>query len=294
VISAATAPGRIDGNDRSEAARPKRTGRSTVALCVVAVVALLGMALLIALGVWQIERRAWKLDLIDQVETRIHAAPVPLEGPAAWPAVNASKDAYRHVSISGHFLHERETLVQAVTEHGGGFWVLTPLQTADGYTVLINRGFVPPERRDPATRQAGQIAGPVHVSGLLRMTEPDGAFLRANDPAAGRWYSRDVAAISGAQGLTNAAPFFIDADASAHARGGPIGGLTVVAFRNDHLVYALTWFGLAFMLGAYAVYFVGGNWFVGKRLFAGKNLSVGKRLRPRTAQAQDDARAKVG
>ena len=275
MISAATAPERMDRSVGRKAEKPKRAGRSTVALCVVAVVTLLGMAMFIALGVWQIERRSWKLDLIHQVETRIHAAPVPLEGPATWPSIDAS-DAYRHVRISGHFLHDRETLVQAVTEHGGGFWVLTPLQTADGYTVLINRGFVPPELRDPAARQSGQIAGPVSVTGLLRMTEPEGAFLRANDPDAGRWYSRDVAAMSEARGLTNAAPFFIDADASANARGGPIGGLTVVVFRNNHLVYALTWFALALMFGAYAVYFVGKEW------------------RPRTAKAKADARAKIG
>jgi len=192
--------------------------------------------------VWQIERRAWKLDLIAQVDARIHAPAAPLPARADWARINARDDAYRHVRVTGSFLHDRETLVQAVTERGAGFWVLTPLRTDQG-TVLVNRGFVPSERRDPASRRAGQ--GSVTVTGLLRMSEPGGAFLRANDPVAGRWYSRDVAAIAEARTLGEVAPFFIDADATPNPGGYPFGGLTVVAFPNNHLVYALTWFGLA-------------------------------------------------
>jgi surfeit locus 1 family protein len=192
--------------------------------------------------VWQIERRAWKLDLIARVDARLHAPAAALPARADWTRVNARDDAYRHVRVAGEFLHGRETLVQAVTERGAGFWVLTPLRTTEGI-VLVNRGFVSPERRDPASRRGGQ--GPVTVSGLLRMSEPGGAFLRANDPAAGRWYSRDVAAIARARRLGEVAPFFIDADATLNPGGYPVGGLTVVAFPNNHLVYALTWFGLA-------------------------------------------------
>jgi surfeit locus 1 family protein len=204
--------------------------------------ALLACAGFTALGVWQIERRAWKLDLIARVDARIHAPAAPLPARADWVRVNARDDAYRHVRATGSFLHDRETLVQAVTERGAGFWALTPLRTAEG-VVLINRGFVPAERRDPARRHARQ--GPVTVTGLLRMSEPGGAFLRSNDPATGRWYSRDVAAIARARGLSEVAPFFIDADAKSSPGGYPVGGLTVVAFPNNHLVYALTWFGLA-------------------------------------------------
>jgi surfeit locus 1 family protein len=204
--------------------------------------ALLACAGFAALGVWQIERRAWKLDLIARVDARIHAPAAPPPARAGWARVNARDDAYRHVRATGSFLHDRETFVQAVTERGAGFWVLTPLSTDQG-TVLINRGFVPPERRDPAIRRAGQ--GSVTVTGLLRISEPGGAFLRSNDPAAGRWYSRDVAAIARARGVGEVAPFFIDADATPNPGGYPVGGLTVVAFPNNHLVYALTWFGLA-------------------------------------------------
>ncbi len=197
------------------------------------------------LGVWQVERRSWKLDLIDRVDQRIHAAPVAPPGQTEWPRVTAQDFEYRHVTLSGVFDNERETLVQAVTELGPGFWVITALRLADGTSVLVNRGFVPAERRDPASRE--QPSGEVTVTGLLRISEPGGGFLRANDARSDRWYSRDVAAIAAARGIDRAAPYFIDSDASPSPGGFPVGGLTVVQFRNSHLVYALTWFTLALM-----------------------------------------------
>ena len=223
------------------------------------VLSLAAIALLIALGVWQIERRAWKLALIDRVEQRVHAPAQPVPSPAAWPTVSAANDEYRHVSVSGRFMHDRETLVQAVTEEGPGYWVLTPLQRSDGTLVLVNRGFVPSERRDASTRRDGNPQGPVEITGLLRVTEPKGGFLRTNVPEHNRWYSRDVAAIAAARGLDHVVPFFVDADAGSQSGGGPIGGLTVISFPNNHLIYALTWFALAFMLaGGLFVTFGGG------------------------------------
>ncbi|WP_448207871.1 SURF1 family protein [Azospirillum sp. sgz302134] len=221
-----------------------------------AIAAALAFAALAALGTWQVERRAWKLALIERVETRVHAQPVPAPDRREWPLVNAADFEYRHVQATGRFLNDRETLVAASTELGPGFWVLTPLRREDGTLVLINRGFVPPERRDPASRPAGQIEGETTVTGLLRITEPGGTLLRANDPAAGRWYSRDVAAIAAARGLTGVAPYFIDAEATpAAGPEAPVGGLTVIAFHNSHLIYAVTWYGLALMVlgGAVAV-----------------------------------------
>ena len=207
--------------------------------------ALVWVAIFLALGVWQVERRAWKHALIAAVDARIHAAPVAAPGPADWPAITAERDAYRRVRANGRFIAGRDTLVQAVTERGGGYWVLTPLDTG-GFVLLVNRGFV---AQDAASRIAPPPAGTVGVTGLLRVTEPGGAFLRHNDPAAGRWYSRDVAAISGARGLGRAAPYFIDADRGIEGPGQPIGGLTVVRFADNHLIYALTWFALAGLCG---------------------------------------------
>ena len=210
----------------------------------------------IALGVWQLERRDWKLDLIQRVESRIHAAPTAAPGPAEWSSITAARDEYRHVEVSGRYLPEADTRVQAVTAIGAGYWLLTPLQRRDGSIVLINRGFVTPDLAPDAVRESTPKLD-VRVTGLLRLTEPGGGFLRNNVPAEDRWYSRDVQAIAAAQGLQRVAPYFIDAAAIEPDRNtagsgadGPVGGLTVVRFRNHHLQYALTWFALALMVVA--------------------------------------------
>ncbi|WP_312486975.1 SURF1 family protein [Sphingomonas sp.] len=213
-----------------------RRGRS---LLVPAILTAIGLALIagfVSLGVWQLHRRAWKLNLIATVNARLQAAPV------AAPPTAGPGDVYRRVTARGTFRNDRETFVQAVTERGPGFWVLTPLVGPD-FTVLVNRGFVPAERRAHHDRPAG----PVRVTGLVRISEPGGAFLRSNDPKADRWYSRDVAAIAAARKLGPVAPYFIDADATSNPGGYPVGGLTVIAFRNSHLSYALTWFALAIL-----------------------------------------------
>lgn len=192
----------------------------------------------VALGVWQVQRLHWKRALVARVDSRIHAPAQPPPPPARWAGVSAARDEYRHVVIHGHYLAGRQTRVQALTELGAGDWVLEPLLTADG-PVLVNRGFVP-----DGARSTPPPAGHVKVTGLLRISEPGGGFLRRNQPAQDRWYSRDVAAIARARGLSGAAPYFVDAAADG-AAGWPRAGLTVVRFRNQHLQYALTWFGLA-------------------------------------------------
>lgn len=229
----------------ADAGRP----RSPAALALLTVAALAVFSALLWLGSWQIERRAWKLDLIKRVEQRLREAPSAAPGPAGWGDIGKA-DEYRRLRVEGEFLHPLETCTQAVTVRGPGCWVLTPLRTREGWLLLVNRGYVEPARRDPALRAAGQPAGSVIVSGLLRLSEPHGGFLRRNDAAAGRWYSRDVAAIAAARGLPAAevAPYFIDAEDSV--ADGPVGGLTVVHFRNSHLVYALTWYALAAIVAA--------------------------------------------
>ncbi|WP_246723094.1 SURF1 family protein [Aureimonas sp. OT7] len=208
----------------------------------------------VSLGVWQVERLYWKLDLIERVDARVHAAPAAAPGIDGQAPFDETRDEYRHVRLRGAFRHGQETLVQAVTEEGPGFWVVTPLSLASGGTVLVNRGFVPGNRRAAESRAPGQIEGTVEITGLVRLSEPDGGFLRSNDPAADRWFSRDVAAIAAARGLADAQPYFIDADATLNPGGLPVGGLTVVTFRNSHLVYALTWFGLAAIVAGATAY----------------------------------------
>lgn len=217
-----------------------------------------------ALGAWQIARRAGKLELIERVEARVRAAPVDAPGPEAWQLVNAARDEYRHVRASGTFLVDRQTLVEASTALGTGYWVITPLRTAGDAVVLVNRGFLP--RDAGAAGAPAPPGGATSVTGLLRITEPGGRVLRLNDPASDRWYSRDVAAIAAARGLEHPAPYFIDADAApapaspASAEPGgaavPAAGLTVTSFSNNHLAYAITWFALAALSGWGAAQFL--------------------------------------
>ncbi len=228
--------------------------RSAVKLAILGLGLLALAAVLVLLGTWQVHRLSWKLDLIARVDARVHAAPVPPPPPADWSKVNADDDEYRRVTASGTFENDRETLVTASTALGSGYWILTPLRQADGSAILINRGFVPTDRREPASRPQSRPTGPVTVTGLMRMNEPKGMLLRSNDPAADRWYSRDVGAIATKRGIANAAPFFIDADATSNPGGLPVGGLTVLDFPNNHLVYAITWYVLAAMVAGLLIY----------------------------------------
>ncbi|PXA86776.1 Surfeit locus 1 family protein [Nostoc sp. 3335mG] len=215
------------------------TGRRRLGLAALALPIVAG---LVWLGVWQIHRLAWKQALIAQVDARLAAAPVPAPGPDRWPAISDG-DAYTRVRVHGRYPAGGATYVQAVTELGPGYWEMRPLVTDRGFTVYVNRGFV------SQVRMAGIplfLSSEATVTGLLRLSEPHGGFLRANDPAADRWYSRDVQAIAAQRHIGPVAPYFIDADAdAATSPGWPRGGLTVIRFPNNHLQYALTWFAMA-------------------------------------------------
>lgn len=233
-------------------ARPRARG-AFIALMAGLVLCSLGF---IALGTWQVQRLHWKLDLIERVDARVNAPPTTAPPAAQWSTISATRDDYRHVMVRGTWLGDRDTRVKAVTDFGAGWWLLRPLRLADGHIVLVNRGFVPESLR--ATDEADPAAGTVAITGLLRISEPGGGFLRSNDPAGDRWYSRDVRAIARARNLEHVAPYFIDADATHRGRTTtsrwPRGGLTVVQFRNSHLSYALTWFALALMAAGAACY----------------------------------------
>ncbi|MFT5889269.1 MAG: surfeit locus 1 family protein [Zhongshania sp.] len=222
--------------------------RSTLTKWTIAVAALFSFVSLILLGNWQLDRRIWKLDLIERVETRVLAS--PKSAPAAELAVSKDADEYQRVSVTGEFLNGKDTLVVTATGLGSGYWVMTPFQRIDQSIVLINRGFI-----NQDVQAAPALTGPQQVVGLLRMTEPKGSVVRVNDPTLDRWYSRDVAAIADRHELT-AAAYFIDAEKRdpaqmpllLEASQYPVGGLTVVTFYNSHLVYAVTWYGLALMI----------------------------------------------
>jgi surfeit locus 1 family protein len=212
---------------------------------------LLGVALLISLGVWQLHRLAWKEALIAQVTSRVGAPPAPLPSEADWPRLLPSEYEYRHVRVAGTFDTRRQVFVYRALEtprgqYGGpGYLVLTPLRLAEGGTILVNRGFVPDERKQAVAAQSLSPDATVDVTGLMRSPEPRTWFTPADDPAKGEWFTRDPAAIGAAMKLDRLAPFTIDADANADPAALPEGGETVISFPNNHLAYAFTWFGMA-------------------------------------------------
>ncbi|GAA0902005.1 hypothetical protein GCM10009552_05410 [Rothia nasimurium] len=250
----------MSGND----ATVEKTPRSPRGVFVLGLLALVGVIVFVgfvALGTWQVHRRAWKHELIARVDARVHAEAVDAPRKGQWPQVTAASDEYRRVRLTGIFLDDKSVRVRASTELGMGSWLLTPMRRKNGDIVIINRGFVSPTWCDGKATCVTGPEGETTVSGLLRISEPKGAFLQNNEPANDRWFSRDVAAIAAAKGLDDAAPYFIDADAlSSPGKGdgndGPVGGLTVIAFPDNHLQYAITWYALAGMtlVGAWIVW----------------------------------------
>jgi surfeit locus 1 family protein len=212
-------------------------------------------AFLVSLGVWQLHRLAWKEAILARVAARVTAPPHPLPAPTEWPRLKPDDYEYRHIALDGTFDHSKEALVFRGTAAGPGYFVLTPLRLADGAVVIVNRGFVPADRADPKTRLAGEIAGPVHVVGLMREPEPRNVFTPKDDPAAGHYFTRDPDLIATHFGLRDAAPFSVDADATPVPGGLPVGGTTELAIPNNHFSYALTWFGLAIgLFGVFAAF----------------------------------------
>ncbi|WP_036258387.1 SURF1 family protein [Methylocapsa aurea] len=218
------------------------------------------MAILVSLGVWQLQRLAWKEGVIAQIESRAKAAPQPLPEPAEWPNLRPDSYEYRHVHLDGRFENDKEALVFRPSGGGSGiktpgYLVLTPLRLPSGAYVIVNRGFVPMDRKEPQGRLAGKIEGETRVIGLMRQPESRNAFTPADNPASGQYFTRDPALIAAHFGLTQAAPFSIDADAEPVPGGWPKGGATELSFPNNHLSYALTWFGLALaLLGVFVVF----------------------------------------
>jgi len=211
-------------------------------------------AALCGLGIWQLERLQWKLALIARVNSHMAAAPLLL---SQIMTLQADEAQYRRVSLKGRFDHAREAYVFTTDEGAAVYHVLTPFTTDDGKVVMVDRGEVPKEKLDPATRLAGNVAGKVQVTGVWRVPDAPGAFTPPPDPGKRIWYARDLAGIAAADHLVLAAPVVVEADAAANPGGWPKGGRTVVSFRNQHLSYAVTWFGLALgLLGIWFAYHI--------------------------------------
>jgi surfeit locus 1 family protein len=225
------------------------------------VLSLIALAVLIGLGNWQMRRLAWKEDLIASVTERVAQPPQPLPAPSAWAKLDLNRLEYRAFSASGRFRHDSEVQVYTVLSEpkgsfaGAGYWVLTPFELEGGGVVIVNRGFVPQELKNPASRPDGQESGPLKITGLLRAPEQPNFFTPANDPARGAWYRRDPVEIANAFGLKDAAPFMLDVRGEYRAHMLPQPNETKVSFVNNHLGYALTWYGLAATLvGVFAAF----------------------------------------
>jgi surfeit locus 1 family protein len=212
---------------------------------------LIGIGVLIGLGLWQLERRTWKEELIATLTERIAEAPRAVPAREAWPRLSQAELEFRRVSFPAEFLHDQEALVHSSGSAfrpdaaGPGHWVFTPARLAGGSLVVVNRGFVPQGRQDAKTRPDGQIKGFVDVVGAVRWPEPRGRFTPADNRDGNTWYVRDQLAIAAAKGLGTVAPFYVEQEAPPAPGGLPRAGRLWVTLANHHFQYALTWFALA-------------------------------------------------
>ena len=230
------------------------------ALASPALASVVAFAILVSLGWWQLERKAWKEGLIAAIEARAHGDAGAIRPEDEWSRWKPTDDEFRRVRVRGAFRHADEVRLHGLAEERRGkavlgYYVFTPLALPDGSNLLVNRGFVTPDRLDAPSRPEGQVAGEVTITGLVRAPERRGWFLPANRPADGEWFVRDIAEMSRVRGLSRTAPFYVDADATPNLGGWPKGGQTRLVLPNDHLGYALTWFGLAGSLaGVFAAF----------------------------------------
>ncbi len=205
---------------------------------------LFGLILMLSLGIWQLQRMAWKDALTAEMQAGLTAAPVRLDGRSDdLAALN-----YRPVQVRGRFLHDREAFLGPRSHQGqSGLHVLTPLRLESGATILINRGWIPNGRRDPASRAQGQLQGLVEVQGILRSQLKQGTWTPDYDAKADLWFWYDIVGIARSRDL-NLPKGVVQADGRANPGGLPIGGVAQPALVNSHLQYAITWFSLAAVL----------------------------------------------
>nr|XP_057919495.1 surfeit locus protein 1 [Doryrhamphus excisus] len=206
------------------------------------------------LGTWQVKRRQWKLQLIDELAKLTSAEPIPLPVDPH----ELQQLEYRRVRVRGRYDHAKELYIlprspvdpeKEAREAGRlsssgetGANVVTPFHCTElGISILVNRGYVPKQKVRPETRMKGQVEGEVEVVGVVRLTEQRRPFMPNNDVDRNRWHYRDLDAMSA---VTGAESIFIDADFESTIPGGPIGGQTRVTLRNEHMQYVITWYGL--------------------------------------------------
>lgn len=212
---------------------------------------LLALIILVSLGTWQVKRMYWKEALLADIQQRIHATPASLPEIEAMVASGGDIE-YRTVTLSGTFDHAHEQHFFATFQGQTGYYVYTPLILGDNRAIFVNRGFVPYEMKEPSKRQAGEVPGVVSIEGLARarLTAKPSSLLPENDLGKNIYYWKDLAAMTKAAGLQtqNVLPFFVDANDAPNPGGWPKGGVTLIELPNNHLQYAITWYGLALAL----------------------------------------------
>jgi surfeit locus 1 family protein len=221
------------------------------------IVTLAALALLVGLGVWQLQRLEWKRGLIAEIETRTKAPPISLAEALALTK-EGDDPSYLRVRVAGRFQNDKEKHLYAIADGAPGWHLITPLVTEDGAIVLVDRGFVPDAMKEQATRPQSFVEDKTSVTGLVRLPESEGAFTPDTDLDRNRWYFRDLDGMARSMfgdRPQNLAPFFLEAEESGAPGSWPRGGQTRLDLPNNHLQYALTWFLLAIcLLVIYAVF----------------------------------------
>lgn len=208
------------------------------------IVGLGGVAILVSLGVWQMQRLAWKEAVLAEIEGRIADAPVPL------PATpDPEEDAYLPVTVTGSWRPDYLRVLVSQKQVGAGYRIIRPLMT-DGRRILVDAGFVATEEAEALMLEEG---GPVTIIGNLQWPQEVDGFTPAPDLDGNIWFARDVPAMAEALGTDPILVVRREAPA-----GGPIAPLPVDtrAIPNDHLQYAITWFSLAAIWGGMTIYFL--------------------------------------
>jgi cytochrome oxidase assembly protein ShyY1 len=213
------------------------------------VCALIAFVAFIALGTWQLDRKTWKEALIATLDRRLAAEPTPVPPPREWNSLNADKDEFRRVAATVSFAPDDEALVYTIGSafrpdvSGPGYWVFAPAKLDNGARVVVNRGFVPEGERAQASHRP--LAGRVRVIGVMRWPEQRAWFTPEPNPSRNTWFARDHLAIANAKGWGDLAPFFVELETPTAEGDLPHAGPLTVKLRNDHLQYAITWYGLA-------------------------------------------------
>lgn len=226
--------------------------------------ALICVGLLIGLGVWQLHRKAWKENLIAAMTSRLDRPPQPLPGAVQWKALTQEADEFRHVAFAATFTPGEEALVYSPGSalrndvKGPGYFVFAPARLSDGSTVIVDRGFVPLDRKTIIGQPQSEAHGTINVVGYLRWPETPGMFTPAADVKGNTWFARDPADMAAARHWGAISPFYIDQEAPVPPNGLPLPGKLVVNLPDNHLQYAITWFGLAAgLIGVYGVWLAG-------------------------------------